>query len=150
MTFKEFKEKVYKRLSEYRQQELRIHAMGYWRGKAYGHILPKEKAKENILKKYNKAFWASKFRDFNRHSYFKHLNSSQAMCINFFYPLFYEHKLETVLDYMGFANEIVDYKNVFFEKESDIDRFKNQIPTNFDFYFETKTEKRFFFEIKYT
>jgi hypothetical protein len=85
-----------------------------------------------------------------RHMYFHHMNSSQAMCINFFYPLYKENCLELITDFLGFKNEKVKCKSVRFEETSKIDSIKGYRPTNFDFYFETETGKKFFFEIKYT
>src|SRR5690606_3240282 len=40
---------------------------------------------------------------------------------------------------------------IFFEKESDIEKCnKNYRPTSFDFYLETNSRKKIFFEIKFT
>lgn len=85
-----------------------------------------------------------------RHMYFHHMNSSQAMCINFFYPLYKENCLEIITEFLGFKDEKVNGNSVRFEEISKIDSIKGYRPTNFDFYFETETGKKFFFEIKYT
>ncbi|WP_445957293.1 PGN_0703 family putative restriction endonuclease [Yeosuana sp.] len=85
-----------------------------------------------------------------RHMYFHHMNSSQAMCLNFFFPLYKENCLELITDFLGFKDEKVKCKSVRFEEPSKIDSIKGSRPTNFDFYFETETGKKFFFEIKYT
>lgn len=145
-----FKEKIYKSLSDYREHELKISEMGKWRGNSYGHILPKDKEKENILAKYRQSFFSSKSKAIKLHQCFHHLNSSQAMCINFFYPLIQEENLHLITGYMGFNDEMIDYNSVEFEKESKIDGVDKRRPTSFDFYFETKSGKKFFFEIKYT
>jgi len=150
MKFEEFKENVFKHLAEYKEQELSISKMGYWKGKPYGHILPKEMENRNILAHYLTSFFSSEIRNIKFHRYFHHLNSSQAMCINFFFPLFIERRLEFVTDFIGFKNEVVDFRSVQFEKESEIDGINNRRPTQFDFYFETESGKRFFFETKYT
>lgn len=84
-----------------------------------------------------------------RHIFFHHLNSSQVMCFNFFYPLVAAQQLEYVTDYLGHKEEI-DYSSVTFEKESAIDSAGGRRPTNFDFYFRTLSGKQFFFEIKFT
>lgn len=80
-----------------------------------------------------------------RHMYFHHMNSSQAMCINFFYPLYKEGSLELITEYLGFKEEKVKSNSVRFEETSKIDSIKGYRPTNFDFYFETETGKKFFF-----
>lgn len=85
-----------------------------------------------------------------RHMYFHHMNSSQAMCINFFYPLYKEGCLELITESLGFKDERIKSTSVRFEEPSKIDSIKGFRPTNFDFYFETETGKKFFFEIKYT
>lgn len=145
-----FKEEIYENLSDYRERTLKIPEMGYWKNKPYGHILPKDKKKENIFPEYQKSFFNSELGRIKLHLYFHHLNSSQAMCINFFYPIFTENKLDLITNYLGFKDEVIDYNSVRFEKESDIDKKNNRRPTNFDFYFKTKSGKNFFFEIKYT
>ena len=150
MKYKEFKVIVLECLSDYRQQELNISKMGCWKGKPYGHILPKYMGDRNILARYRTSFLHSEIGNIKLHRYFHHLNSSQAMCINFFFPLFIKNKLNFVTDYFGFRNEVVDSKSAQFEKESEIDGIGNRRPTQFDFYFNTESGKRFFFETKYT
>ncbi|WP_055448542.1 PGN_0703 family putative restriction endonuclease [Lacinutrix mariniflava] len=105
---------------------------------------------ENIISFYQKQFIESRFSVVKRHMCFHHMNSSQAMCFNFFYPLYKENCLETITEYLGFKDEKVIEKTVLFEKLSTIDSKKGHRPTNFDFYFETESGKKFFFEIKYT
>jgi hypothetical protein len=73
------------------------------------------------------------------------LNSSQATCINFFYPLIKEEQLNIVLEILN-IKETVDYKKTCFEKEG-IE--KEGRKTNFDFYIKTDKSKNYF-EIKYT
>ena len=90
-------------------------------------------------------------KDKKIHQYFHHLNSSQAMCINFFFPLFKEKKLEIILQALGLYNEKVDYETVNFEfDEKSIEKKYGETSTSFDFYFETKRGKEIYFEIKYT
>ena len=97
------------------------------------------------------------------HRGFHHLNSSQAMCFNYLFPLAREGKLEEILKQFGLGNEKVAGGTWKFEKESNIDTKKRIVeeipklkqnrditPTSFDFYFETESGKKFFFEIKYT
>ncbi|KAA6313342.1 hypothetical protein EZS27_035872, partial [termite gut metagenome] len=58
----------------------------------YPHIFPRICGNLNLLETYRDDFLKSDLSKINFHRYFHHLNSSQAMCINFFYPLIKEEK----------------------------------------------------------
>ncbi len=139
-----YQEKIKEHLAHYKNTELKITENGKWRGKEYGHILPRERKEENIFESYRKDFFDDTLSEINYHINFHHLNSSQAMCINFFYPLYKRKRLDLVLAVLEIKKEQIAYKKVCFEKISDIDG------TSFDFYFETKSGLNFYFEIKYT
>jgi hypothetical protein len=118
--------------------------------KYYGHILPKEEWKKNIIEPYDTVF-LNYIDEAHLHRYFHHLNSSQAMCINFFLPLIIENSLESMLstlfDHLN-GCEVINYA---FEKESTIEHVKaNERKTNFDFFVETSDRKKIYFEIKFT
>jgi len=102
---------------------------------------------KNDFLKYEQSF-KGKYK-IKRHIYFHHLNSSQAMCFNFFFPLFKDRKLDLITDFLLFQGETIEYDTVCFEKESKVEG-KDRRSTYFDFYFETKSGKKFYFEIKYT
>lgn len=105
----------------------------------------------NLIEFYKDSFLKSAFNiPAKRHMYFHHMNSSQAMCFNFFYPLYKEKKLNLVIDALGVTGEEINYESVDFEMESHIDSIDKHRPTNFDFYFKTVNGKKFYFEIKYT
>lgn len=129
---------------------------GRWRNseKIYSHILPEESKNLNLVQPYrnNLEKYLEKYsKEIKKHIYFHHLNSSQAMCLNFFYPLIEEKELDLILKQFGFENEEINYDKTCFEKASDIERKnKNYRPTSFDFYIETVSKKKFYFEIKYT
>ena len=147
-----FYQKVTEHLSKYKKDKFPNIPDGKWREyeKGYGYILPKNNLELNLLKYYRDKYLKSDLRNIKFHIYFNHLNSSQAMCINFFYPLYHEKRLNLIVDYIGLTDENIDYNSVRFEKESDIDGISNRRATNFDFYFETLSGKKFYFEIKYT
>ena len=115
---------------------------GTWRGKAYAHILVKNEYKLNLLGPYRDSFFANKYvKEINFHDGFTHLNSSQAMCINYFYPMIKERELDCFANFLGFENGEIIYESACFEKPSDIERLQPGIKggnrkTNFDFYFE--------------
>lgn len=118
----------------------------------YPHILPKEHQILNLLQtsrsELNNYIEVNKLK---KHIYFHHLNSSQAMCLNFFFPFYEEKELELVLKFLGFKNEEINYEKTCFEKDSDIEKsYSKYRPTSIDFYLETISGKQIFFEIKYT
>lgn len=149
-----FRSEIIKHLSDYKIQHIGLLEKGLWerQGKTYefDHILPRktETVRLNILQDYREFFYCSALSNISYHRFFHHLNSSQAMCINFFFPLFWEKRLELVLIALGLNNDLVDYKTVCFEKESNIETIGR--PTSFDFYFQTTNGKKIHFEIKYT
>ncbi|SFS81282.1 PGN_0703 family putative restriction endonuclease [Lutibacter maritimus] len=149
-----YKDDIKQHLSDYRLKKLGHLDKGVWKRKdtiyRFNHILPKKDnvVKLNILEPYRKLFYESELSQISYHKFFHHLNSSQAMCINFFFPLFIERKLEVILDIIGLSNDSVDYETACFEKESNIEKKGRR--TSFDFYFKTKKGKNIYFEIKYT
>lgn len=113
------------------------------------HILPESMADKNIIEPYDSDMNSSGYlKSIKRHKYFHHLNSSQAMCINFFYPLIKEKQLDCILRALHIQG-YVDYSTAKFEKESEVESGKDR-RTSFDFYFETNEKIRVLFEIKYT
>jgi hypothetical protein len=129
---------------------------GKWRNSEciYPHILPEDKKILNLLPAYRNTldkYLENNKRKLKKHIFFHHLNSSQAMCLNFFYPLMEEKELGLILKLIGLENEEINYEKTCFEKESVVEKSnKNYRPTSFDFYIETTSEKKIFFEIKYT
>jgi hypothetical protein len=116
----------------------------------YSHILPDANKFENLLPKYRNDL--TKYLKDNKvkpHKDFHHLNSSQAMCLNFFFPLYFEQTLELITDFLELKDEKVNYETVCFEKAGLEAQF-GRVPTSFDFYFETTSGKKIHFEIKYT
>jgi hypothetical protein len=119
-----------------------------YRGKdiAKAHILPIRNRDLNILPEYRERFFASEYSNIKFHQFFHHLNSSQAMCINLFYPLIAEDVLGLVTHFLGIetANDL----KPCFEKESEIEQAIRR--TNFDFYIRCSAVNDIFFEVKYT
>jgi len=91
-----FKDKKIKNLIRYKKEKLHIFEPGIYRYNGQNikkdHILPLNQD----IDKYNNLIdrYRIKFIDFNEtqprkiklHKYFHHLNSSQALCINLFFP----------------------------------------------------------------
>ena len=179
-------EDVKNRLEKYKINDLKCKEKGYFKRKGEiherGYILAKKdivynfqlkkckyedivkvdkdgklKIREIENKKYN---LTSEGNNLNN-DYCLHLNSSQAMCVNFFHRLLKVYEDEELLkkiinrafnkkvltdiqiDEYGF--EYKEYKVRQKEKE-----FYKGEGTSFDFYVKTKSKKEFFWEIKYT
>jgi len=86
----EFQRRAKQWLSAYKREVLGVEEDGIWvqNGKAYSHILPKEKYQLNILASFRDEFWQrfpSQHIQLQRD--FHHLNSSQSLCFNLFFPM---------------------------------------------------------------
>lgn len=149
--------KILKKLSKYKTEVIKEYQNGVYKHPRYGtikklpYILPRIenyfKNTKNILSGIRADFLNSNYKNIKPHIYFNHLNSSQAMCINFFYPLIKNNLLNHVLSRIK-INEPINYSEVEFEKDSNIENIGRK--TNFDFYIKTKNNKNIYFEIKYT
>ena len=108
--------------------------------KEYPHILPKEKEYLNIINStYGMELWnLIKIYKIKLHNEFHHLNSSQALCFNLFYPIIKENKFDLFFDR---KEDIIEWKFEFVPDKKE--------RTNFDVYIRTDKD-RYFFEIKYT
>ncbi|MCB2294740.1 hypothetical protein LGK95_14655 [Clostridium algoriphilum] len=152
---RDFQTKVKEHLGEYKRDMLNIYEDGIYnyknKGILYEHILHKDKYKVNIIEKYRTDFFKSDYyKGITLHRYFHHLNSSQAMCINFFYPLIKEKSLESILNVMNIEGEInYNCNDICFEKISKLEKNSGR-KTNFDFYIKLNSRVRIYFEIKYT
>lgn len=147
-----YQERVKKHMIFYKNNILKIKENGEYKHnqgvREYGHLLPKDKQWKNIIPYKNFTERKGLVEESKLHYAFHHLNSSQAMCINFFYPLMKEKCLDIILTILGIDGE-VNYDEVIFEKEATlyIGRGKS---TNFDYFISTKEGKKIYFEVKYT
>ncbi len=137
-------------LSRYKVDSLGIREDGIFRYRKRNipksHILPIALRDRNILEQYRHEFFTSSHSKISFHRYFHHLNSSQALCINFFYPLIAENKLELFLKFLG-VDPVSDFEALF-EKESDIEKAKRR--TSFDFFMRLDGIRKIYVEVKYT
>jgi hypothetical protein len=129
------------KLGKYKKDYLKVNEPGIFNysGKNYylDHILPKNLENLNILQPYNHdPDLLIMLPNEKWHRYFHHLNSSQAMCVNFFYPLIKEKKLDIILEMLKVSGK-VNYLKTKFEKESSIESDPYR-KTNFDFFIETE------------
>ncbi len=147
-----FSDKTKERLAKYKAANFSNFQNGIWKKnkQSYPHILPEDNKFYNLLPTYREKLTSYlEEQHIKLHADFHHLNSSQAMCFNFFFPLFQERTLECITDFLGLTNETVNYDTVCFEKEGLEAKFGRR-PTSFDFFFETTSGKKLHFEIKYT
>jgi hypothetical protein len=145
-----YSELIKNHLAEYKTNPLKIPENGAWRknNKLYPHILPEILREKNII---HSDYYEMIIDDIAKnntklHSDFHHLNSSQALCFNLFYPLLLKNELFSVLSKCREEikqNEIIN--EYVFEY---IDDDKEE--TNFDLFVKTKNDIRYYFEIKYT
>lgn len=139
-----FQEKVKKNLILYKRKYLKIYENGVfiYNGKTLmkQHILSKKNSNLNILPLYRDEFYNSSKSKISFHKYFHHLNSSQALCINLFFPLIVEDRLDIVLEALGInEKEAID---ALFEKESEIEKVeKAERKTSFDFFIKSLLKK---------
>lgn len=127
---------------------------GCFHGLHMPHILPAENGDENLLSPFRKEFLkyeGSKGLRKNRHMYFSHLNSSQAMCFNYFFPLWRLRKLDQLFQIFNIPAFNIDYENCSFEKESSVE-YGDYRKTCFDYYIAggEKVPVNIFIEVKYT
>ena len=161
-----FQDKVKAHMEEYNGQnnELVDKKGGAWKGKgSFAHILRDSQNDWmfNLLLPYREV--GSLVQDIQKgvikkHMYAHHLNSSQMMCMNFFYPLMIEDRLDIILKAIN--SKIKWGKPVaLFEFNSPMEVGKAAElnkeklfgePTNFDFFITTSNGYRVYFEIKYT
>lgn len=140
----EYVDRVKSHLTEYRRNHLGIEQVGTWDGAPYDHILPKELLCLNLIETIRvevcQYLQESKIR-MDRH--FHHLNSSQAACINLFWPLLNRVNSDILVKTLGIGpGEVARWE---FEKIMD-----RKEKTNFDLYFELNSGAKTFIEFKYT
>lgn len=144
---KKYKACLIQHLVDYKRTRIGIRKVGIWKqnGKKYPHILPEELKKLNIIEPIRSEFWAYKKSRLRLriNPDFHHLNSSQAMCFNLFFPILglHDNEPDTLLTTMGLPlNKIVNWE---FEYVAD-----RKEETNFDFFIEFSNGIRLFFEVK--
>jgi hypothetical protein len=125
-------------------------AHGTWRDRdgrdiAYKHILPQDSHRSNILPTISEPFWAwfdGQTEQLKLHRFFHHLNSSQAMAFNLFFPFLTNGRIDPrLLKVVGITDDAEytgSFEKVLHPGEG----------TNFDFYMESAAGRRIFFELK--
>lgn len=144
-----FDQVVRAHLDTYKQTRLGIPGSGTWgrEQRSYPHILPSELYRLNILETIRKEFWgyfAGLRPAVQLHQYFPHLNSSQALAFNLFFPVLSEVEGRSgVLQALGLPSETLTTGR--FEAVAD-----PREGTNFDFCGDLESGGRLLVEVKYT
>lgn len=136
-------------LTQYKRDRLGIaeDGMFFGNGKDYGHILPEQLKKLNIVEQIRSEFWEyyeEKKAELPLHTYFHHLNSSQAFAFNLFFPWFgMDESPAPLLSALSVAGRTV--------KEWQFEAMPNQAEgTSIDFYAEFTDGSRLLVEVKLT
>lgn len=145
-----FRDKACAHLAGYRKSHLGIEEEGvfFHRGLEHrkGHILPKGSERQNLLEPYGASFFLSEHRTTKLHQFFHHLNSSQGLCFNLFFPLLVEGEMALLIRSLG--STIHPPVKATFEAESELEVALRR--TSFDFYIRDLESREVFVEVKYT
>src|SRR5437588_4433441 len=145
-----FREQALRHLANYKEKILMLREDGVFvhSGREYckPHILPIDKLRENLLEAYRDHFFSSEHGSVKLHKYFHHLNSSQALCINLFYPLVEEKKLGVLFKYLDIP--VDDSLVPHFESESSLEVAQRR--TSFDFHVRSGLRTDVYVEVKYS
>lgn len=138
-------------LTRYKQERLGVRERGIWSGnrKPYGHILPVDLKHLNLLETIRREFMeyraAPEGKAVKLHRDFHHLNSSQALAFNLFFPFVGrlvtdDTPLLAQFGARGDQIEIARFESVPNPSEG----------TNFDLHLILKSGKEIFVEVKFT
>ncbi len=134
-------------LGNYKVERLGVRENGVWKknGKEYAYILPQSLFHLNIIETYRKEFWSYKNErpEVRPHQDFHHLNSSQAMCFNLFFPFVGEGAFPSLLKVLEIeANGV---REAAFEKV-----LPGKEGTHFDFFLRLSDGRKILLETKLT
>jgi hypothetical protein len=146
----DFERRAKQWLSDYKLSILNVQEDGSftYRGHnlPYAHILPRKQYNLIILPSFRQDFWGwFSGQDISLNQYFHHLNSSQALCFNLFFPLLTGNgrglaALLCSLGILGFPAPGAAFEF----KAHDVEN------THFDFMIPLQSTGRVHFEVKYT
>lgn len=146
-----FREKVLSHMERYREKVLRIREEGDVRGKSFGHILPEKNYHENFLPLVREDLITSPYLSgIHWHRFSHHLNSSQVLGVNFFYPLLKKGEMRSFLELFGLQDiESYDPLNLSFSKLSPVESSVRR-KSCFDFYTKLQEEEELYVLSNYT
>jgi hypothetical protein len=140
--YTKYRSDILEHLVKYKENVLNVNKNGIDTRfkKEYPHILPKNKEYLNIIHStYGLELWSLiKTYKTKLHNEFHHLNSSQALCFNLFFPIIKENKFDLLLER---KEEIIGWKFEFVPNRNE--------KTSFDAFIQTN-KNNYYFEVKYT
>ena len=146
-----FREKVLSHMERYREKFLRIKEEVSVRGKSYGHILPEKNYHENFLSLVREDLITSPYLSgIHWHRFSHHLNSSQVLGVNFFYPLLRKGELKSFLQLFHLEDAAVfDSEHLSFSKLSPVESSVRR-KSCFDFHADLQDEAELYVLSNYT
>ncbi len=148
-----FHKTAIKRMEDYKEKALYLNGIRdyttEYRGKSRKHILPDPKW--NLIET-NLPYFEEIKRGTNDvlglkiPKYFSHMTSSQAMAVNFFFPLISHKKINSVLKALKINEMANPTQKIQFEYKSSIDGNRSSI----DVYIPLMNERGVFIEVKYS
>lgn len=148
---RDFRTKIITHMEDYKKKNLNLDNVVTIKHREYGHILRDRDYLYNFSSQVSDKLVNSKFLKpikWNRFSH--HLNSSQVMTVNFFYPLIRYRELEAFLAMTGIEDEVIyDPEHLQFLKVCE-DEKSDENKTYFDFYMKLKSGREVYVEAKYT
>jgi hypothetical protein len=138
-------------MKNYKEKFLRLSENVEYKGRKYDHILPEKYYELNFSREVSEKLISSKFLstvNWNRFSH--HLNSSQVMAVNFFYPLIKHQELGSFLSLAGIEDEVIyDAEHISFSKKSEKENTEKR-KTCFDLYLKLESGKEVYIKTSYT
>ena len=141
-----YADKAKSHLSDYRRTRLGVCEVGIWKGngKPYPHILPEKLRFFNLIETYREELRAYlEESGIQLDQGFHHLNSSQAACLNLFWPILNFGGSDLALEALGIGPDEVSTWE--FEKVIEMGEH-----TQFDLYLELNSGAKTYIEFKYT
>jgi len=140
-----YAEKLKAHLGQHKRTKLGVEEDGRWKTnkQSYPYILPEALQHLNVIQTFRAEFW-DRNPGIHLHRDFHHLNSSQAMCFNLFFPFFFHRDgqyADVLLDALGLST--CGISKWAFEKILD-----KREGTQLDFCVNLKSEARLLFEVK--
>lgn len=143
-----FRQRAYRHLGHYKRNRLGVDENGVWlkTGQTYAHILPQNLHRLNILEGIRAEFFAYRHpKPVKLHTDFHHLNSSQALCFNLFFPFCCTPDADPAPLLRLLGVEADGFSNPEFEAKS-----AHREGTSFDFAADLVGGGRLLVEVKFT
>src|SRR5258706_9072956 len=151
----DFSTRIKAHLAKYKVETLREPDAGVFRRNnlPYPHILPWNKRELNLLSPFQATCWRYLLNaNIKLHQNFHHLNSSQALCFNLFFPIKNDPSTHSAFLANIGIHSIDTISQFEFEKVFRYEPWHNDLQenTNFDCYLKLASGAELFFELKFS